>query len=95
MTKNPPSPAYIRAARSNLNLNIREFEDAIGYSTDGRVGIALESGTRGGRPFELTGPAAAALAYLQGVFQAYGHLKTGDTAAAEATLRRVLPEKLQ
>lgn len=95
MTRTPPAPLFVKTARARLQMSVREFEESIGYDADGRICMALESGVRGGRPFELTGPAERALAYLTAIVGAYDRLQADDPVAAEAILRLALPVKLQ
>lgn len=93
--KTPPAPEVIKSKRLAFGLSAREFDAALGYSTDGRITLALESGTRNGKPFELMGTAAAALAYLTAMRVAYEMLVAGDRTAALATLSEALPMRLR
>lgn len=91
----PPTPAAIKAIRKKLGLGEVEFEEAIGYSTDGRITQALEVGTRNGRPFEMAGSAQTALGYLMAIKSAYEILSVGDKITAQQILQSALPERLR
>jgi transcriptional regulator with XRE-family HTH domain len=91
----PPTPAAIKAARQKLGLSVREFEEAIGYSTDGRITQALEAGVRNGRPFEMAGPAQAALGYLVAIKAAYDEMQADRGGFALLALAESLPERLR
>lgn len=93
--RTPPTPAEIKGKRNALGLSVKEFETAIGYNTDGRVGLALEVGRRGDRVFELTGPAQAALTYLTALNVAKEMLIAGDRNSALAVISEVLPVRLR
>ena len=95
MREKPPSPAAIKEIRQKFGLSVREFEEALGYSTDGRITQALECGMRGGRPFEMTGPAQPALGYLGAIKNAYEMLNGGDPEMARAALCFALPGSMR
>lgn len=93
--KIPPAPAVIKSKRLAFGMSCVEFDAALGYATDGRITLSLEQGTRNGKPFEMTGTAAAALSYLTAMRVAYEMLLAGDRHAAMATLAEALPMRLR
>lgn len=93
--KTPPAPEVIKSKRLAFGMSCREFDAALGYSTDGRITQALEAGKRDGRKFEMMGTAAAALTYLTAMRVAYEMLVAGDRPAAMATLAEALPMRLR
>ena len=91
----PPTPDAIKAMRQKFGLSVREFEEALGYNTDGRITQALECGTRNGRPFEMTGPAQTAMGYLNVIAIARETLRHGGYSLAEDVLTEALPERMR
>lgn len=84
------SSQEIKEIRERLGASVREFDAYLGYLTDGRTTMALEAGTRNGKPFEITGPAYMALRRLLAIKRAYD-----APDEARQILGAELPEKLK
>lgn len=92
------TPKEIKAARTSLCLSVRAFAPAIGYhgAEGGRVVMAMEAGTRHNKPFAISGPAAAAVGYLEAINRFIRANDSGeDLSSAVAELRTVLPEAIR
>jgi hypothetical protein len=89
-----PRPEDVKAVRASWGLSVREFDQVIGYDTDGRMTMALEAGSRNGRVFEMTGPAIAAMNRLLTIKAVYDMI-SNQTGPHIDLLRKALPEKMK
>lgn len=94
MAEIPPAPAAVKALRQSWGLSVREFDQALGYATDGRMTMAIEAGTRNGRAFEMTGPAVQAMKRLLTIKTVYDMISNQDGPHVDI-LRGALPERMR
>lgn len=92
------TPKEAHAARKTVCMSVDGFAKAIGYQgKDGaRTILAMEAGVRHGKPFSVSGPAAAAIGYLLAINQFIrAHDAGEDLSQAVAALRMSLPESIR
>lgn len=89
-----PTPAAVKALRQSWGLSVREFDQVLGYATDGRMTMAIEAGFRNGKPFEMTGPAIQAMNRLVTIKAVYDMISNQDGPYVDI-LRDVMPEKMK
>lgn len=91
------APDDIRRQREALDASVRDFDILMGYrDTNGRMTMAIEAGTRHGKPFAISGPAWAALKYSAAILRGIKMLERGaPTEAVIACLREPLPEAMR
>ena len=93
-----PSPDEIRTIREKeLRVSTSIFAEAIGYGDGERVVLALEHGSRNGKPFVMMRTAAAALRYVQAINKCLRSFDSGRLSAEDSleVLREVLPVEMQ
>lgn len=92
----PATAVQIKDLRQYFGMSCQAFDQAMGYKTDGRITMALEAGTRDGKPFILSGSARQALTLLMGVERIVRLHDIGNISAAEAIdeCRMLLPKEM-
>lgn len=92
----PPTAEELAAIRKSTNLSAAEFGTLLGYKDPARVVRALELGERHGKPYQLSGPGTAALAYaraLVAILDAGADCRAQDKAIAAA--EALIPKRMR